>query len=119
MLKNLAQLFKKDTTIWTMEKRKFNVKKSFATFRLKNGENIISRVIEGCVYKTEYDYTMVTGRTQFENWIFQINQIHDQNYFFHVKEDRYVRVGDIMDIIGVVESDHEIEVEVPVKSVIK
>lgn len=127
MWMNLTRFFKKkqkepkyiDEEIFVQEKQKINVKKAFATIRLKNGENIVSRVFYGRVNTAEKWYTVIFGNEVFKDWIYRINFGIKQESFVAIKEDRYVRVSDIMDIINVVESDHEIEAEVPVKKIIR
>lgn len=125
MLTSLLRLFKKvdvlpkEETIYVKEKQKFNVKKAFGTFRLKNGENIISMPVYGFVSDFEYRHQIITGKEAFEQWIFSINSLRNGDFFLKIKEDRYVRVSDIMDIINVVESDHEIEAEISVKKILR
>lgn len=129
MLKSLTQFFSKkpkpieyiEETIYVKEKQKFNVKKSFATVRLKNGENVVSKVFYGAVNigNSGTSHYVTTGRQVFNEWIYRINFGSSQEAFLEIKEDRYVRISDIMDIINVVESEHEIEAEVPVAKILR
>jgi predicted SnoaL-like aldol condensation-catalyzing enzyme len=114
-------------TVWVNEKKKFNVKKSFATIRMKSGETLLSRVFEGSVHihniketNEEYKwYTTIFGKQALINFFTDISR-KDPQAFIQIQEDRLIRCADILDIINIVESDHEIEVEIPTqKQVVK
>lgn len=130
MLKSLMELFFPQNkteeqipeVVWINEKKKINVKKSFATIRMKNGETLISKVFEGKVeigsYQEESDsyrwHTITFGKQVLINFFTEVSR-KDPHSFVQIQDDRLIRCADILDIINIVESDHEIEVELPVK----
>ena len=138
MLKNLlAQLFGKtkepeyiDEIIWVDIKKRINVKKAFCTVRFKNGETAISKEFIGLYVNTPlyhhelagsmalfYDKKTVIGH---QDTIFYGKQVlltdfgalrGESDNFIQITNDRLVRISDIMDFIGIQETDHEIEVD--------
>lgn len=108
--------------IWVNETKKINVKKSFATVRMKNGETLISKVFEGYVevqgHKEEDQefkwHSIVFGKQVLLKFFIEVSR-KDPYSFVQIQEDRLIRCADILDIINIVESDHEIEATIPVK----
>ena len=108
--------------VWVNEKKKVNVKKSFATIRMKNGETLISKVFEGKVevgsYQDDTDsykwHSIIFGKQVLINFFTEVSR-KDPHSFVQIQDDRLIRCADILDIINIVESDHEVEAELPVK----
>lgn len=93
-------------------KKPVNVKKAFATIRTKNGEDIICREFYGYVssYSTPKELIIISAKQRLLEF-FASNSINSG--LILVKNDRMIRGTDILDIVGIVESDHIAELEVP------
>ena len=96
-------------------KKKINVKQAFCTIRLKNGENIISRVFKG--HRGPIWSTIITGKMRLVQDFCALQAGSDS--FYHITEDRLVRLSDIMDFINIVESDYEIEIDTTEKKLFR
>lgn len=125
MLKNsLEKLFgskqksaPREEEIWVNEPCKINVKKAFATIRLKNGENIVSREFIGHINFWDSSSNIInTGKMLLVSF-FQGHGCTDA--LILVKDDRMIRGTDIMDIINIVEVDHEIDSTKKVKKIFR
>lgn len=124
MLKNLlGKLFRFRETknletkevVWV--KKPINIKKAFATVRMKNGEDFICKEFYGYTHFVTSDcYLIITGKEVLLKYFFENSS---NNNLFLVKNDRMIRGTDIMDIVGIVESDHIVELEVPEVQTVK
>lgn len=113
MLKSLMEklcVFKEPEYVDSLQtvyvKKSLNVKKAFATIRTKTGEDIICREF----------YGYVDGFLHYSGKDALIKFFHKHSNdpgLILVKDDRMIRGTDIMDIVGIVESDHIVEQEVP------
>jgi hypothetical protein len=124
MLKNLlARLFKSkepehaDSLKIVYVKKSLNIKKAFATIRTKTGEDIICREFYGWLeYPSSGYYLICTGKSALINFF---HKHSNDSGLILVKNDRMIRGIDIMDIVGIVESDHIVELEVPEVQTVK
>lgn len=98
-------------------KKPINVKKAFATIRTKTGEDIICREFYGYLNIIHSDhYFITTGKNVLLNFFAENSTTPG---LVLVKNDRMIRGTDIMDIVGIVESDHIVEQEVPEVQTVK
>ena len=90
-------------------KQKVNAKKAFATVRLKTGENVISKEFYGFIDYCAYSkaHLIVSGKDVLIKFF---EREGSRDCFLQVTNDRLIRGTDILDIIGIVESDYEVEI---------
>jgi len=110
----------REETIWVDVKKKVNVKKAFCTVRLKNGENVLSKEYVGMfkgLWCCGWQVEILTGKECLVTDLCALRA--DAPVFYHINPDRIVRLTDIMDFIGIVETDHEIEVDTKEKKILR